>query len=92
MQTRFLFIEVSESAAETSTSVQSTASGHAVPIRVTCGTVTRMMAPHDESESNRQRDVWKEDRQTRAGLLRAPDDSGSIEERKKKKEPVLCVY
>lgn len=51
-----------------------------------------MMAPHDESESNRQRDVWKEDRQTWAGLLRAPDDSGSIEERKKKKEPVLCVY
>lgn len=82
MQTRFLFIGVSEFAADTSASVRSTASGHAVPVRVTCGTVTRMMAAHDESESSRQRDGWKEDRQRRAGLPQALDDSNSVPKKK----------
>lgn len=47
MQARFLFIQVSECAAETSISVRSTANGHAVPIRGTCCTVSRMMAAHE---------------------------------------------
>ncbi len=82
MQTRSLFIGVSEFAAETSAPVRSTASGHAIPVRVTCGTVTRMMAAHDESESSRQRDGWKEDRQRRAGLPQALDDSNSFPKKK----------
>lgn len=78
MQTRFLFNRVSEFAAETSTSARSTASGHVVPIRLTRGTVTQMMAAHDESESTRQ---W-EDRQGWASPLWALDDSNSFQKKR----------
>lgn len=56
METRSLFIRVSEFAAETSTSAHPTTNGRAIPIRVICGAVIQMMATHDESESNRQQD------------------------------------
>lgn len=52
-----------------------TASGHAVPIRVTCCTVTRMMASHNESASHREQDGQKENRQKQAGLPQGLNES-----------------
>lgn len=43
--------------------------------------VTGVMAAHDESESNRQQDIWKEDTQRRAGLQPASYDSNSYQEK-----------